>query len=132
MGREIRRVPPGWEHPTDKLGNYQPMFDHTIEHAQAEFRASKYAEVRALADTLDPLYYRREWENEPTAYQVYETITEGTPVSPVLLNEDELRGWLIGRGSSRVAADAFIKQGWVPTFEIKNGILKRGLDALED
>ena len=40
MGRELRRVPPNWEHPTKgpdcrygREGDYQPMFDEHIDDA---------------------------------------------------------------------------------------------------
>jgi len=35
MGREIRRVSEGWEHPKDARGNYQPLYDEDFEGAYA-------------------------------------------------------------------------------------------------
>jgi len=39
--------------------------------------------------------FRPEFDSEPVFYQVYETITEGTPVSPVFPGFNELYRWLI-------------------------------------
>ena len=33
MGLEIRRVPPGWEHPTDERGEHIPVLDEDYESA---------------------------------------------------------------------------------------------------
>ena len=41
MGKEIRRVPPNWEHPTNKLGHFMPMLDETYKAALAEWTANK-------------------------------------------------------------------------------------------
>jgi hypothetical protein len=37
MGREIRRVPPNWEHPKDADGNYKSMYDWEYETAAREW-----------------------------------------------------------------------------------------------
>ena len=37
MGREIRRVPKGWEHPRDEGGKYIPMFDQSYDDAAKEW-----------------------------------------------------------------------------------------------
>lgn len=60
MGREIREVPENWQHPTNGLGAYEPMFAHS-------------------------------WtKEEATCFQVYETVTEGTPLSPVFKSLDQV------------------------------------------
>jgi hypothetical protein len=64
-------------------------------------------------------------------YQVYETVTEGTPVSPVFANREELLRWLISQGHSETAANDFIDDGWAPTAVFANGQLAMGIDALE-
>lgn len=37
MGKEIRRVPVGWEHPLNEDGNYQPMYDEDYETKAQEW-----------------------------------------------------------------------------------------------
>lgn len=64
------------------------------------------------------------WEQtEPPAgdgYQVWETVSEGSPISPVFATSEELVTWLTGEGYSRRAAEAFVEQGWVPSMVMIN------------
>lgn len=48
MGREIRKVVPGWEHPryteedaprSDRVGDYRPLYDQDYESAANEWLA---------------------------------------------------------------------------------------------
>lgn len=59
----------------------------------------------------------RDWTpDEATAYQVYETVSEGTPVSPVFATREDLKAWLISnQGMSDAGAEHFIGMGWVPS-----------------
>lgn len=91
MGREIRRAPLDWLHPRDFNGNYIPMFDDDYDSALAEFEE----DPAAFDDQPpDPLLYRPDWYGQPLGYQVYENVSEGTPVSPVFATEAELVDWL--------------------------------------
>ena len=116
MGREIRRVPPGWEHPTiDRdlrgAGNYQPMFDQTFEAAAAEWKAGfafhepdehngdEYWEW--AGGPPNRAYYRPWSDDEATWYQVWETVSEGTPVTPPFATKGELREYLLANGEDR-------------------------------
>lgn len=49
-------------------------------------------------------------------WQVWETVTEGSPVSPVFASADALIAWLIGQGYSPEAARQFCKVEWTPSF----------------
>jgi hypothetical protein len=152
MGREIRMVPPNWNHPRDKNGMI-PMFDQFFEDAHAEWlesfdriRRGELTETETecytgpgktpLAEWLrdegvppNPAYYRP-WRDEgATWYQVWETITEGTPVTPPFSTLTELADhlatygddWSNGRPYTRAAADAFVKRRWVPSMMIEIG-----------
>ena len=60
--------------------------------------------------------YRPAWtEEEAIYYQIYETVSEGTPVSPVFESLEILSNWLIAQGYSEKAALSFAKSGWVPS-----------------
>ena len=108
MGREIRRVPPGWEHPKMKNGDYQPVRDEEYGDALLDWDSRRPnpdngdALLEWSESKPDPKYYRQQrWTSEEaTAYQVYETITEGTPVSPVCPTINDLIKYLVedGRG----------------------------------
>lgn len=111
MGREIRKVPPDWEHPKDEDGEYIPLEDTDIVTAAKEwaeevelFSQGKHPEQgyysnfqEFIEDKEGPYwkaYRTRIWtEEEATHYQYYENVTEGTPLSPVLPRE-ELKEYL--------------------------------------
>lgn len=155
MGREIRRVPANWEHPrTDKYydGRYQPMHDETFDSAAEDwkerfaewergerpeyFDAEKYGHYEFWEwDTSPPdrEYYRPYKDEDATWYQVYETVSEGTPVTPPFSTQDELIDYLVkngdfwdqkdGRGGyTKEQAECFVKENpWVPSMIINTG-----------
>lgn len=90
MGREIVRVPAGFRHPADEAGEPIP------------------------GAHLEPLWGIPDAERP--GYQVYENVSEGTPVSPAFDSVDELRAWLIRQGVTAEAADAFLRDGFAPSF----------------
>jgi len=132
MGREIRKVPPGWEHPKDKDEHYRPLYDRTYNEALADWQEYDGADPKGKPG---PEYYRPAFaEGEATHYQVYETVTEGTPTSPVFAMLDEVEQWLIGQGHSVKAAHAFCEEGWAPSFIMFTSssgkrVLISGIDA---
>ena len=137
MGRKIRRVPADWQHPRDeRTGHYKPLYDHDYESAARGWIADLVAWENG-ADVLpsghniasarkffryyweyagpppDEEYCRPAWTPEQaTHYQVYENVSEGTPVSPVFATLDALVEWLVSEGYSRTAAENFAKTGW--------------------
>lgn len=152
MGREIVRVPPDWEHPRiatdgrspwERPGRYHPMH---MDRTYAE-------ELRQRAENPDdydpdyvpdPAYYRtREWTpEEATAYQVYETVSEGTPVSPVFQTRNALIRWLTAptpwdeqypdlsvQGMSREQAERFVESAWAPSMVFRDGMMQMGAKA---
>lgn len=164
MGREIRRVPPNWEHPRYEPGerydsrgedyatHYKPLYDESFEDAVVKWMGEATAWVAVVnaggtpehwyADTEeeaawaranpfkayalwwssppDPESYRDRFTEEPTAYQIYETVSEGTPISPVCATEDDLITWMMGDhprwpALSEAAARRFIRAGSAPS-----------------
>lgn len=138
MGREIRRVPPDWEHPKRQMPygyDYAPLFDESYEDALANWQEEKRkwdaGERPQSFDLNDPCtfeewhgeapnadYFRPAWPEESrTAIQIYETVSEGTPVSPVFSNNEEAIEWVIENwGRSPDAARQFVEKGWAPSF----------------
>ena len=165
MGREIRRVKPGWQHPVNEKCShygrnphdggpcYKPLHDEDYETAALEWQAN-YAKFLAMTPEEraeeygesiryyweydgppDKEYYRAErWTpEEATAFQVYETVSEGTPVSPVFETEDAMRQWLIQQGHSEYAVGEFLKHKWAPSMvaQIGRGISGLGIDSYD-
>jgi hypothetical protein len=145
MGREIRRVPKGWQHPTDEKGEPHPLFDQDYETAMSEWWEKHLAWLRGDHPDLieDPTlkegypfyamwnggppdveYYRREkWaDEEATCYVMYENVSEGTPITPAFETKEALVDHLVSVGTSwgqkysRDAAERFVKAGWAPSF----------------
>lgn len=143
MGREIRRVPPDWEHPKDAGGHYEPLHDETFVDAAQEWLTGYDAwQTEPQSDcpfeewkgpAPNPEDYRPEWSREPSCYQIYETVTEGTPVSPVFVSLNEMDTWLIEQGFSRKAVSAFIKTGYAPSmvFVPDKGMSGPGIHSLD-
>jgi hypothetical protein len=157
MGREIRKVPADWVHPTytaetarelgvpsSLAGKPVPLFDEVFADAANEWldaatawRGGTHADLvsgsASHADypfywqwdggPPDPASYRhRAWtEAEATHFQVYETVSEGTPVSPVLDSRDAVRAWCVSAGYSETAAARFATEGWAPSLALMDG-----------
>lgn len=162
MGREIRMVPPNWEHPKKEVCRFipgqgyrsvmadMPMYDKRFETAAAEWKA-EYAkweagerpdyctdDFRSLefwewrGDPPDRAYYRPWKDEEATWFQLWQTVSEGSPVSPPFATREELAAYLAEHGDywdqrrgeggwGKDAADAFVKVGWAPSLASRDG-----------
>ena len=75
MGREVRKVPASWQHPASPEGWPVPLD----------------------ADDMP------QWtETEATHFQMYENVTEGTPISPVMDTSGAFPGAKITREAAAV------------------------------
>jgi hypothetical protein len=86
-------------------------------------------------DNLNPAVkdaYEAWTTTEPPAgpgWQVWETVSEGSPVSPVFPERGALVEWLVKQGYSRKAADAFaVDGGSVPSMMIADGKLYSNIE----
>jgi hypothetical protein len=105
MGRRVVHVPPGFEHPTDEAGE-------PIPGAHLELLWELPADRR-------------------TCLQVYEDVSEGTPVSPIFGSAEELRRWLIAQGVPDGTADDFLRHGSAPSLILgPNGIIEGGASTV--
>jgi hypothetical protein len=143
MGREVRRVPKGWQHPKRKRFNpftmreeesYQPMFDRSFAEAMEEWYAAWKAWERGERPSYcdeesaklqywewnggppDPEYYMPQWpESERTHLVMYENTSEGTPISPAFETPEELARWLADNGASAFGNDTATYEQWLAT-----------------
>jgi hypothetical protein len=141
MGREIRRVPPNWEHPRDKNGKYLPLHDQTFNDAMHKWQArakewfsgneeQKKSGYPATSEGFiewdgEPpkfKWYRPAYTEEPTWFQAYENVSEGTPVSPPFETKDELIDWVAANGlkglwehMTREQAERFVSASYGPS-----------------
>lgn len=120
MGREIRMVPPNHEHPrydhyntfSGKTENrYQPKFERNYSEVCAEYVKSfkefyekslnlkkncEFWEYEGNPPTRE--YYISYDKKDATWFQLYETVSEGTPVSPPFETKQELADYLAVNG----------------------------------
>lgn len=120
MGRECRRVAPDWEPERNEYGHYVSLFDggdFAENHAEwvkhkAKWQAGKrwhyglmewvpieekYAGMSYEdfdGECPDPDHYMPQWTpEEATHYRMFETVSEGSPVSPAFATPEELAQW---------------------------------------
>jgi len=139
MGREVRRVPADWIHPImegppylDGSTRYQPKFNQSYAQAKAEWDEEKAkwdrGEFPSYADdedkklpfeewhgeAPDPAYYMPEFpEGSCTHYQMYETCSEGSPISPVMDSPESLARWLADKGASSFGSMTATYDQWL-------------------
>jgi hypothetical protein len=111
MGRELRMVPPDWEHPK-KNGHYIPLYDGKDYREKA---AKWIKDLIAWEKGTHPksketkIRYFWDWEGDPpkeddymlvdvpmserTHFRLYESTSEGTPCGPVFASLDDLCAW---------------------------------------
>jgi hypothetical protein len=82
------------------------------------------AEVKAKYDA---------WEEEPPpegeGWQLWETVSEGSPISPVFPTKETFVDYLVGQGYSREAAINFSESGWAPTLVQTGGKFLRDIES---
>ena len=117
MGREVRRVPAGWEHPKDDQGRYIPLsneFPYDAEEIAEGLRDG-------WLDNKPPHYgcnIMPQWKDEErTHWQMYEDTSEGTPISPVFDCPKKLARWLADTGASAFADRTATYDQWLATVE---------------
>ncbi len=138
MGREARRVPANWQHPKISKPNYrtgmmeeryQPMHDRSFSDAMSEWYAEWQAWERGERPNgseeyenywdwnggpPDPLYYMPQWPSEQcTHLMMYETTSEGTPISPAFKTPEELARWLVDNNASSFGGQTASYEGWL-------------------
>jgi hypothetical protein len=137
MGREVRRVPPDWQHPKNANDRFIPLFEG-YKIAQWYERKKKWDEgfqpdyhggwepkdqrwtekCMPFEDYAgpepDPKDYMPAWTaEEATWYQMYECTTEGTPISPAFATPEELARWLTDNEASAFADMTATYEQWL-------------------
>ncbi len=119
MGREVRRVPASWQHPKERSGEYKPLLAGDYEAEAKEFLDKANAEgLQAAVDWYGQApereNYMPSWpESERTHYMMYETCSEGTPISPAFATPEELARWLADTGASAFGGQTASYEGWL-------------------
>lgn len=160
-------VPKDWEHPKyseddvqynpNRKDQFKPLYDEDYETASEnwmldfelwrqgkhESQPCEYCKYfwEYSSPPSEDSYRSRKWTpEEATCYQVYETVTEGTPVTPVFETQEALIEYLVEHGDfwgqkrreggySRTAAESFVKSGSVPSMIIAGGKIYSGIEC---
>ena len=134
MGREVRRVREKWEHPKNGKGEFIPLFGGCDFKVHFE-HWKKYHECEPI-----PAMYMPQWEEKKaTWYMMYETCTEGTPISPAFKTPEELARWLTDNNASAFGERTATYEQWLRTIQrgsapsaiLDNEGLRSGVEALE-
>jgi len=96
MSREMRRVPKDWKHPKNENGRFEPLLNgwpgYTIDEWQRD--VAEYGEddvgPRPSSETHMLLDVP---SDQRTHFQMYQTTSEGTPISPVMETPEEVARW---------------------------------------
>ena len=158
MGREIRMVPPNWQHPKDERGHDKPMHDQNFADAATEWKR-EFAEWESgkrpdycdgdskllefwewHGQPPDRDYYRPWKDEEATWFQVWQTVSEGSPVTPPFATKQELVEYLVTHGDywdqkrgdggwKRESAEAFVGVGWAPSMMAIDGVVVESRDV---
>lgn len=119
--RELRPVPLDWEHPREPGTYIDGSPRYTGLHSRADLRSSIkfYEEHPEYAGDweYDPADYMPEIpEGTPLGWQLYETTSEGTPVSPVFATLEELAAWC-ETGATVFADNRWTAAQWLASFK---------------
>jgi hypothetical protein len=122
-----------WQENLDKwlLGTHEEQVERRYDFY--DYTPTYAAFVEWKGRSPDPERHRtRKWSmEEATAYQIYETVTEGTPVSPVFPDAAAMIAWLIQQGHSEQSAREFLHYGSVPSGAVVNGSFATDIDVLD-
>lgn len=150
MSREVRRVPKDWKHPNGGRDGPKPLF-YSQQHGDLARKIAKWDEeevqwkkgLRRDWDNQnkwiphgnsydfeqwdggrpDPADYMPDWPDaERTHYQMYETTTEGTPISPVFETPEQLARWLADNKASTFAGMTTSYESWLRMIGVGHSI----------
>jgi hypothetical protein len=164
MSREVRRVSENWDHPKRK-GKYIPLYGDNFAQRLEDWELGNdnwengfrenYGDgekwVAKKGDEIENTFkewngpkplkedYMPDWSDaEKTHIQMYETTSEGTPISPVMDTPENLARWLVDNKASAFASETATYEQWLNTINrgfafsmaIQCGVIQSGVKAL--
>ena len=130
MGREIKRVPLDFNWPLNKIW---PGFCYTTPDCDHNDCPESDSAVLPWSKDALCVFHRMLWDDyslspdiePPTGdgWQVWETVSQGSPISPVFADRERLIDWLcspayswgISTPLTREQAERFVDSAWAPT-----------------
>lgn len=141
-------VPPGWEHPRNDEGRYKPLYEGDGFKALEKWMRGylkwqrkpesdcTYSEWCGAPPDPDD-YMGRFPKGTATHFMMYETCSEGTPLSPPCATAEDLARWLATTGASACGSETATYEEWLgmigagsthgTSFVIEGGVIKSGV-----
>lgn len=132
MSRGVRKVPEHWQHPKNDGGRFKALHDANFDDAAADWDKGQRDWSAGIhpdyADEENKLLSYSEWagdrpkrddympswtDAEKTHLMMYETTTEGTPISPAFKTPDELARWLFENNASAFGRSTASYEAWL-------------------
>lgn len=165
MGRQVRMVPANWKHPKDGNDKYIPLYDGDCATEQAAWDAGLALWVKGERDYYSggtgpheerpDIYGWKAWaggrpndedympmwpREQRTHLMMYETTSEGTPISPAFATPEGLARWLADNNASsfgRMGATyeqwlAVARGGYAPSAVLDSKGFRSGVEAMGD
>lgn len=142
MSREIRMVPSDWAHPDNEdTGESKPLYEGYKESSNEFMTMANNEGLQAAVDYMgcpDKEDYMPDWPKEEcTHMMMYETCSEGTPISPAFEKPEELAHWLADNGASSFGRSTatydqwlnMINAGWAPSAVMDGKGFRSGVEA---
>mgnify|MGYP001607413613 CR=1 FL=1 len=138
FGRSLSAATKRWDEENEKWQQGLAR-DYGTDDNKWGPKLEKYADMSFSeydGDRPDPARYMPEWpDSERTHLQMYETTSEGTPISPVMETPEELARWLVYNQASAFAGITatyeqwlkMIVRGWAPSAYLDGHGIKPGV-----
>ena len=150
MGRETRRVPLNFDWPINQVwpgfmcGICDEAITYCMKKRGSEPTLDEICETCRRFGRLAELPVENGWPrtkiNPPKGdgWQLWETVTEGSPQSPVFATPEELAAWLVepGNDTSITKGTSYnnwlrmIQAGWAPSLVYSGDGLQSGVEAV--
>jgi hypothetical protein len=156
MSREVKRVPIGFDWPIRKVwwgyilepvrceycnGTGKESQKHIMGflNVDGSIRVTWESDGCPCCDGEGACYHKVEVPQGP-GFQMWETTTEGSPMSPAFATPEELAKWLVENNAGAFGYEtatyeqwlAMIKKGWAPSMVQGPDGLKSGVEAVSD
>jgi hypothetical protein len=133
MGREVKRVPLDFDWPEKIWPGYMLSLCGDMEYVDKneETRCDNCRHFARLAGITISDYGCPQTKIDPPTgegWQMWEDVTEGSPISPVFATPEELARWLADTGASACGSDTATYEqwlavitgpGWAPTMVVR-------------
>lgn len=130
-----------WKEGKEQWKNgFQPSYSSKGDKYEPKSDYQTYSWKEYAGPKPKPEDYMPNWPvEERTHYMMYETTSEGTPISPAFATPEELAYWLSKTGASTFADytatyDQWFKMivgdAWAPSAVIEGGVMRGGVEAL--